>query len=460
MHQSITFLGAARTVTGSRHLLELDRKLVLVDCGLFQGQRELRALNWEEFPVDPAKIDAVVITHAHTDHIGYLPKLVREGFQGPIYATQSSVGIAKISLPDGGRLQEEEAEHRNRKGLTRHDPALPLFTEADAYRALKRFSAVRFGQDQKLPGGATLRFHPAGHILGSALAEIFFANGERIVFSGDLGRYDRPLLQDPARIEFAEYLVLESTYGDRLHSTEDPMDLLEGVLKEAYEKRSVVLVPSFAIGRTQELLYYINQLVESGRVPSIAIYVDSPMANATTLLYNQKAEDLDIEAKQAFVKGDSPLEGANVVFVRDRAASKQLNDAKGPMVVIAGSGMLSGGRIIFHLQHRLDDPSTTVLITGYQAAGTKGRELLEGAQELFLHKHPVKVRAKVIQMTMLSAHADYEEMFRWLAGFRSAPRRTFLVHGELPVQEVFAAKIRERLGWEVNIPERGDRFEL
>lgn len=460
MPSSIAFHGAARTVTGSRHLLDIDGARVLVDCGLFQGPRELRERNWQPFAVDPASIDAVVLTHGHTDHIGYLPRLRVEGYRGPVYSTYGTRALAKVSLPDSGRLNEEEASYRNEKGITRHQPALPLFTEADAYASLEQFVPLRFGERLDLPEGATARFLPAGHILGSAFVEITLPDGQVLMMSGDLGRYDRPILRDPSVVEQADHLVLESTYGDRLHGDGDPKAMLLDVLHHAVRERGVVLVPSFAIGRTQELLWYLHELTEEGRMPDVPVYIDSPMANATTLLYLEHTEDHDIEMRHDLSRGRSPLRSEMVRFVRDKEASKALNRAEGPMMIIAGSGMITGGRIVHHLKQRLGDPTTTVLFTGYQSPGSRGRQLLDGAPTLNIHKQEIDVRARVLQMTMLSAHADWQETLRWLGGFTRPPKRTYLVHGDPEAQDALRDRVVSAKGWDVVIPEHGQRFEL
>lgn len=460
MNPRIRFCGAARTVTGSRHLITIENKRILVDCGLFQGSRDLRERNWAPFAIPPSEIDAVVLTHAHMDHIGYLPKLVREGFHGPIYATRATLDLCRISLPDSGRLQEEEARYRNRHGLTRHSPAEPLYTERDAYACLKRFEPVHYHQFHSLPGGATWRYMPAGHILGSAFAEIYFPNGERVLMSGDLGRYDRPILHDPYAVDLAEFLVIESTYGDRIHSDEDTEGKLESLIKEAHQTGGAILVPSFAIGRTQELLYYLKKLQRAGRMPRTPIFVDSPMASSTTQVYEQIAEEHDSEAKLSFQQKDDPMEPDGLTFVRDREQSKALNVRRGPMIIISGSGMANGGRIIHHLAQRLDDPVTIVLFTGYQAEGTLGRRLIEGAEEVSILGRMTPVKAKIEKLNALSAHADQAEIMKWLGNFKSPPRKTFIVHGEPPAQEALRQKIVSELGWPVEIPDHLQEFEL
>ena len=461
MSQSVTFLGAAETVTGSRHLLNLDGHKVLVDCGLFQGGRQLERLNYEPFGFEPSELEAVVITHAHMDHIGLLPRLVREGFTGPIYATHATVDLSQISLPDSGRLQEEEARYRNRHGGGPDGrPVRPLYTESEAFACLKQFRKVPYGEFHDLPGKAKWRYLPAGHILGSAFAEIYFANGERILMSGDLGRFNIPFIKDPTAIDFAEYLVVESTYGDRLHSHEDPMAKLEEIIKRAVHTGGVILVPSFAIGRTQELLYYISRLQNEGRIPRIPIFVDSPMATSVTRVLERSPEEFDAETEEALREHLNLMEPQGVQFVKDKEQSKALNSQRGPLMIISGSGMANGGRIIYHLLHRLEDPSTTVLFTGYQAEGTLGRRLLEEASSVHLLGQFVEVRANIERLNALSAHADQGEILAWLHGFKQKPRRTFIVHGEPPAQAALAEKIRTELGWELVIPFKGESFPL
>lgn len=460
MATRIAFHGAAQTVTGSKHLLHVDGKKILIDCGLFQGPRDLREKNWEPFPFDPAELDAVVVTHAHVDHIGLLPKLIKEGYAGKIVATPGTIGICRISLPDSGRLQEEEARWHNKHRTSRHEPALPLYTEADAYETLKRFTPVRYHQDTPLPGGCTLRFRPAGHILGSAFAEIYLPNGERLLMGGDLGRFNTPIICDPEQVDFAEYLVIESTYGDRLHGEENAKERLRAMFQEAAADRLTVIVPSFSIGRTQELLYMINELQRENAIPRMPIYLDSPMGVTATELYARTSEDHDVDMKLRLDQGDEPLNPDGVVMVRDRNQSKAINGNDGPMVIIAGSGMANGGRVVHHLKSRLGDERTVVLFTGFQASGTLGRELLEGATEVEIHGATIPVRARIERMTSLSAHADQGEIMNWLRGFKTPPKTTFLVHGEPEPQQVLAELIRSELGWNVRVPRLHESFEL
>jgi metallo-beta-lactamase family protein len=459
MPQSIAFHGAARTVTGSRHLLTLNGKKVLVDCGLFQGSRELRQRNWEAFPIPPHELDAVIITHAHLDHIGYLPKLAALGYNGPIYATPATIKLSRISLPDSARIQEEDARTANKVG-SRHMPAKPLYTEGDAYAALKLFVPIGYHEMHALPGGAQFRFLPAGHILGSAFAEIYFENGERILMGGDLGRYDTPIIRDPETVDAAEYLVLESTYGDRIHPKENPQEKLYEILQDAWSQGLRILVPSFSIGRTQELMYYMSRLQAEGRMPRIPVYIDSPMAISATEAYRSSKEEHDEDMKISIAEGQSALEPEGVITIRDRRQSQELNHRPGPYMVIAGSGMANGGRIVHHLLHHVSDPSTLVLFTGYQAEGTLGRRILEGQPEVRILKQEVPVRARIDKLNALSAHAGQDEIMRWLGGFKTPPRKTFIVHGEPKAQEVLQTQIHQQLGWDVVIPSWHEEFAL
>lgn len=458
--QSIGFYGAAETVTGSRHIISVNGKKILVDCGLFQGTPDIRDLNWQPFPIEPHELDMVLVTHAHLDHIGWLPRLVAQGYRGPIYATRATVELARISLPDSGRLQEEEARHRNKHGLTKHKPALPLYTEQMAYDCLKQFEAHPYDTMTPLPGEATFRFLFAGHILGSAFIELYFSNGERILMTGDLGRFNTPIIKDPTIVEYAEYVVVESTYGDRLHPTEDPKLKLETLINDAFQNGKCLIVPSFAIGRTQELLYFISLLQQANRIPRIPIYVDSPMATSVTQVYEKSIEEHDAETELADKQNIHLMDPEGVVFVRDRDQSIALNHQDGPMMIISGSGMANGGRVLHHLLHRLGNPNTTVLFTGYQAVGTLGRQLIDGHPKVHVLGQEVLVRAKVDKLNALSAHADQGEILKWLGYFKQPPKKLFIVHGEPPAQQTLQAKIEQTLGWSTAIPSRGQSFQL
>lgn len=458
--QSIGFYGAAETVTGSRHIITVNGKKILIDCGLFQGERQTRDLNWEPFPIPPHELDLVVITHAHLDHIGWLPRLVDQGYQGPIYSTRATMELARISLPDSGRLQEEDARHRNKNNLSRHKPALPLYTEQMAYNCLKQFEAKPYDTMISLPGEATFRFLFAGHIMGSAFIELYFPNGERILMTGDLGRFNTPIIKDPTIVENAEYLTIESTYGDRLHPTENPMIKLEAIMNDTFQRGACLLVPSFAIGRTQELLYFISLIQKKGNAPRLPIYIDSPMATSVTHIYEKDHDEHDEETELAEKANLSLLEPQGLNYVRDREQSIALNRADGPMMIISGSGMANGGRILHHLLHRLNSPSTTVLFTGYQAVGTLGRRLLDGNPTVRIMGQEIDVRAKIDKMNALSAHADQGEILKWLGYFKKPPKKTFIVHGEPGPQAVLQQKIRDTLGWDVVIPVRGQSFDL
>ena len=450
---SLVSLGGAGTVTGSKHLLECDGRRLLVDCGLFQGSRDLRDLNWERFPVPPSSIDAVVLTHAHLDHSGYLPRLVREGFTGPIYATPASIDVARLILLDSAYLQEKDAEFANRHGFSRHSPALPLYTTADAEQALAQFRSVRFHEHLNLGDGARLLFRRAGHILGAATAEIRFAD-RTFAFSGDLGRYDDPTMVDPESVPQADYLVVESTYGDRIHPKVDPAAALKEVIDKTIRRGGTVVIPAFAIGRTQSLLYELWTLKMNGELETVPIYVDSPMAtNATELLCAHP----DDHRMQPAVWHDAC---ALATYVRDTDASKALSANAMPKVIISASGMATGGRVLHHIKAFGRDPRNTILFAGFQAVGTRGRSLVDGQREVKIHGEWIEIRAEVADLTTLSAHADSSEILRWLSGFGSPPRETFIVHGEPSASAALRDQIETKLGWSCVIPKMGDRAAL
>lgn len=450
---TFTSLGGAGTVTGSKHLLEHDGRRILVDCGLFQGLKNLRELNWARFPVDPASIDAVVLTHAHLDHSGYLPKLVRDGFRGPILSTHATREVAELILKDSGHLQEKDAEYANRKGFSKHQPALPLYGLRDAERAMEFFSPVAIHTPIDLPGGSRLTLRRAGHILGAATAEIEWA-GRRVVFSGDLGRYDDPVMVDPEPVPAADCVVVESTYGDRLQAHSDPTEALGQVIERTSARGGSVLIPAFAVGRAQSLLYHLWRLKQAGRLGLIPVYLDSPMAIDATALLHAYREDhrLPPEVCRAVC--------AVATYTRDVEDSKAIMTNPVPKVIISASGMATGGRVLHHLKSLGPDRRNTIVISGFQAAGTRGRALADGARELKIHGQWVPIRAEVADLPMLSAHADADEILRWLGGFRHPPKATFIVHGEAAASEALRVRLDRDLGWEASVPLQGQVFQL
>jgi metallo-beta-lactamase family protein len=457
----LRFLGAAGTVTGSRHLVSAGGKQVLLDAGLFQGLKALRRRNWEDPGFDPAALDAVVLSHAHLDHSGYLPLLVRRGFRGRIHCTSATADLLGVVLRDSARLQEEDAARANRFAYSKHEPALPLYTSEDAERALDRVITHGYGALVDAAPGLRASFRRAGHILGSAVVELDVGDrdGVRIVFSGDLGRWDRPILRDPELVARADVLLVESTYGDRLHPTDAEEELLR-IVKEAAARGGAVVIPAFAIGRTQELLWTLGRLEADGRLPLVQVFIDSPMAIDVTDIYLRHPEEHDLDMAALMDAERCPLRSPSTRLVHTAKESQAINDLRGPIVVIAGSGMATGGRVLHHLKHRLPDHRTTVLLVGYQVEGTRGRALLEGAREIRIHGEMVPVRARVEALDGLSAHADQREIFRWLGGFERPPRETYVVHGEPGPAGVLAAAIRERLGWSATVAEDGQEIEL
>ena len=453
----LKFLGAAGMVSGSRHLLETDRHRVLVDCGLFQGEKRLRERNWERFPVPADSLDAVVLTHGHIDHSGWLPRLVREGFKGPILMTPATADLLGLLLYDSAKCQEEDAAYANRKGYAKHRPALPLYDERDVDRTLRLVKDVPRGQWFDPAPGVRCRYHEAGHMLGSSFIETE-VDSRRIVFSGDVGRYDAPLYKDPAPPPPCDYLVCESTYGDRDHPAVRPLDDLEAATKEAFARGGMMLVASFAIGRCQQLVYLLRTLMAAGRIPEVPVWIDSPMAVDATEVFRRHVAEHDFsEAAMAGVA--ESLASPFVRMAKTANESKAINAHRGPGVVIASSGMMNGGRILHHLAQRLPDPRTTVLVAGFQAAGTRGRTLIDGADTLRIHGRDIPVRAAIRRVDALSGHADRREIVRWLTGL-PAPKRTFLVHGEPPAARGMAECLGTTLGFETTIPTIGETFEL
>ena len=464
---TLSFWGGVGTVTGSKYLIETDRAGVLVDCGMFQGLNELRERNWQEPPFDPRRVDAVLITHAHIDHTGYLPRLVRHGFSGPVYCSRGTADLLRILLPDAGRLQEEDADYRNRHNLTKHKPALPLYTEKDAFAALKLIKPVaNTGEPVKVAKGINAGFRIAGHILGSSLVlvEVQEAEddhtGRRILFSGDLGHYNQPIIRDPVAPPACDYLLLESTYGDRIHDPEDPKDALKRIIEDAVLRNAPVLIPAFAVGRTQEIIYLIRELEDEKAIPIIPVCVDSPMAAASTLAYANRTEEQDEDYASVLARPQHPLRTHSMIACSSRAESKQLNNAQGARVIISASGMMTGGRVLHHALRLLPDPNATLVFVGYQAAGTLGRRILNGEPEVKILGQRIPVRCRIQRIGSFSAHADWKEILHWLDGMPSAPRRTFLTHGEPAASNAMAAHVKERFGWTAEVPHYSERFEL
>lgn len=449
----LSFLGAAGTVTGSKYLIETDRHRILVDCGLFQGYKQLRERNWAPFPIAPSRIDAVVLTHAHLDHSGYLPALVRDGFGGPIFSTRATFSFCQLLLPDSGHLMEADARYANRHGFSKHKPALPLYSQADAERSLYSFVTRSFDEAYPVVEGCTAIFRKAGHILGAATVELD-CFGMRIVFSGDLGRYGDSTMVDPEPVARADYLVVESTYGNRHHAATAPEEALEEVIGRTVRRGGSVIIPAFAIGRAQSLLYHLGQLRKRGRLPDVPVYLDSPMAvNASTIFCEHPAEMRLTEAECRESCGAA-------TYTRDVEESKRLDQDMMPKIIISASGMATGGRILHHLKRYAPDRRNTIVLAGFQAGGTRGAALKAGATELKIHGEYVPVRAEVASLDMLSAHADQGELLRWLGGFAAPPRTTFVTHGEPDASDALRHCITEKLGWSARVPEHGERIEL
>jgi metallo-beta-lactamase family protein len=463
----LSFLGATQTVTGSKFLLETSDRRILIDCGLFQGLKELRLRNWEAPPVDPRSVDAIVLTHAHIDHTGYLPRFVAEGFKGPVYATPGTVDLARILLPDAGHLQEEEARYRNKHRLSKHKPALPLYTISDATAAVELMEGVPYGEFVELSNSLRFELMPAGHILGSAFVR--FHDRERgsektVLFTGDIGRYGQPIIFDPTPIDSADFLILESTYGNRLHNDKDGSsgkNQLRDIIVKTANRGGTVLIPSFAIGRAQELLYIIRELEVENEIPVLPVYLDSPMAVDAVGVFRAHREEHDLEMSDLEKAGGNPLHTQRIEFSRSVEDSRAINEHRFPAIIISANGMATGGRILHHLIQRVTDNRNSIVFVGFQAVGTRGRALAEGARQIRIFGIDYPVRAAVHVIDSFSAHGDYTEILRWLRGFKHAPEKTFLVHGEPKAIEAMKAHIQDTFeGWNVEIPTYLETYEL
>ena len=449
----LCFLGATGTVTGSKYLISSGSTHLLVDCGLFQGLKMLRLRNWDRVPVELSTLSAVVLTHAHIDHSGYLPLLVKQGFKGTVYCSAATRDLCSILLPDSGRLQEEQAEYANRHQFSKHHPALPLYTEEDAELALQHLIAVDFGKDISIGSEMTICLHPAGHIPGAASVTVRDKKTS-IIFSGDLGRPDDPIMNPPTPLQGADYLVVESTYGNRKHAEVDAQQLLGEIISRTAKRDGVVIIPAFAVGRTQMLLHYIRLLKDAGDIPDIPIYLNSPMAvDATDIFVSYHAEH-----RLSLQQCEAACSVAKIVHTAED--SKALNRRKGPMVIIAGSGMSTGGRVVHHLKTFAPDPRNTILFAGFQAEGTRGAAMLKGVESIKIHGEYVPVLAEIASIDSLSSHADYTQILEWLKKMKHAPRQVFVTHGEQEAATAMVQHIDETLHWPARVPEYMEIVQL
>ncbi len=453
MALTLTFLGAVGTVTGSKYLLRSGDRCILIDCGLFQGFKQMRLRNWARLPVDPASIDEVLLTHAHLDHSGYLPLLRKNGFKGEIVCTEATRDLCGILLPDSGHLQEKDAEYANRHGFSKHSPALPLYTQADAEAVLKRFRTVAFGAPHSPAGGMTARFLYAGHILGAAMIELTHPSG-KIVFSGDLGRPNDVAMFDPAAVKQADYLVVESTYGDRKHDSLDPEDALAAAITQTAARGGTVVIPSFAVGRAQAILIHLYRLKQAKRIPDLPIFLDSPMAVDASEIFVRHASDHRMSVAQ------TRAAFAVARYVDNADESKALDANPMPKVILSASGMATGGRVLHHLKSYAPDPRNMILFVGFQAGGTRGAAIVAGAESIKIHGRYIPLRAAVGDLHMLSAHADAGEIMGWLRNFERPPKRTFVTHGEPAAADALRHRISEELGWNCTVPDYRDEADL
>ncbi len=467
MTVKLTFMGAARGVTGSRYLINKDGTTLLVDCGLYQ-EREFLYRNWEPFRCTPTQLHAVLLTHAHLDHSGMLPRLVNQGFHGKVICTPATAEITKIILMDSAKIQEEDAAYKKkrhaREGRKGPYPEVPLYTTADAEATFKLFAPVEYDQPVEVAEGIEATFHDEGHVLGSAMIRLRFnENGTKrsIVFSGDIGRWDRPMLGDPDVFKLTDYVVMESTYGDRNHEgTEEISGKLADIVNGAFAAGGNIIVPSFALQRAQEILYYLNGLLMAKKIPPLDVYVDSPMANKITEVFKRYAENLDSDMRKLLQQNHSPFAFPGLKTVETVEESKSLNEKKGTYMIIAGAGMANGGRIKHHLANNISRPESTVMFVGYQAAGTLGRLILDGAETVRIHGQKYTVNAKITQIQGLSAHADRDELMKWISMLSVNPKHVFITHGEKSSAESFAKYLHEQKGFQTSVPEFGTTVQL
>ncbi|MDH3710891.1 MAG: MBL fold metallo-hydrolase [Cyclobacteriaceae bacterium] len=453
MDVRVRFLGAAKTVTGSKYLLEIGDYRLLVDCGLFQGVKKLRERNWNDFPQNPDDVDAVIITHSHIDHIGYLPRIFRQGFKGPVYCTETTMDLMKIMLRDSAKIQEEEAAYARRKGYSRHKNPEPLYNTEHAEMVFKNLQSKPSNTSLQIHPGISLKFLNAGHILGSSIVEIEIEGREqkkKIVLSGDIGRYDQPVLRDPDPVDFADVLIVESTYGDKNNPPVSPKDALAEVVNEAHDNGGCILIPAFALGRTQLLVYYLKELQDENRIPDIPIYVDSPMAISVTALYKKHFHEHKLRESEL---EQSVFDYHGLKYCKSAEDSKQINEIKRDAIIISASGMCTGGRIMHHLYHRMPRENDTILFVGYQAYGTRGRRILEGEPTIRLFGKEVPLNCNVRQISGLSAHADRSELLRWLGNFKQSPKHVFITHGEPESAYALANTLNNDWNWNAVVPD-------
>lgn len=460
MNVRVRFLGAARTVTGSKYLLEIDGFRLLVDCGLFQGPKKLRQRNWQDIPQNPDDIDAVIITHSHIDHIGYLPRIVKQGYNGPIYCTEVTEDLMQIMLMDSAKIQEEEAAFARKKGYSKHANPQPLYGTEHVKRLFKNIRSMPGGKWIPVQDRVKIKFHNAGHILGSSIIEIQLegdSETKTVVFSGDIGRYEQPVLRDPQPFEHADVLFVESTYGDRNNPSISPKQALAEIVNEAYDKEGCIIIPAFALGRTQLVVFYLKQLLEEQQIPNIPVYIDSPMAISVTDLYKKHFDEHKLRESEL---EESVFDYKGLKYCKTAAESKKINQIRKNAIIISASGMCTGGRIVHHLYHRLPRPNDTILFVGYQARGTRGRRILDKEPTIRIFGQDVPVNLNVRQISGLSAHADQSELLRWLDQFRNSPDHVFITHGEPDAANALAKELHLRKNWSPIVPDYLEWYQL